>query len=306
MTIIDFYFRHFEPICLLGKSPATIEVYREAIWTASHYAEGREMHQWTLNNACRHIADYSKTHAAATFNKLLRHLKVICRAAQKQGVAQLPWLDEIPKLPEHRDDPEGYLLEEVELLVVTASKMPGEINGVPAGLWWPGLLLVIYVTGERITAVMLLRSLDFDASRRNLYFRAGTRKNGKPRRYNLTDQAAARLAAIWCPHRELLFDWPYDRSTRQWKCLTKQMRRIIDQAGLPQPRKPFHKLRTTSGSMVEAAGGSGATHLGHSSPTIFRDYYRDSRIVADGQSHFLPTLNLGDMSPAPLGAWVLD
>jgi integrase len=60
------------------------------------------------------------------------------------------------------------------------------------------------------------------------------------------------------------------------------LNKILERAGLPKDRRcKFHKIRKTTASYYEAAGGSAQRLLDHSSPAVTRKYL-DPRIVTQG------------------------
>jgi hypothetical protein len=65
------------------------------------------------------------------------------------------------------------------------------------------------------------------------------------------------------------------------------MGKICKRAGLPQNRRSkFHRIRKTTASFYQAAGGSAQSLLDHSSPAVTRRYL-DPRIVAPKPAHEL-------------------
>ena len=81
--------------------------------------------------------------------------------------------------------------------------------------------------------------------------------------------------------------WPWSK-TREW--LQKAVRKIFKKAGVAYGRPHgglFHKFRRTSGSLVEAAGGDGARHLGNTR-AVFEQHYRDPRICVADAPMILP------------------
>jgi integrase len=72
---------------------------------------------------------------------------------------------------------------------------------------------------------------------------------------------------------------PWDRHPTY---VYNRLKIILKRAGLPHGRKDkFHKVRKTTASYYEAAGGSAQRLLDHSSPAVTRRYL-DPRIVSPG------------------------
>ena len=137
---------------------------------------------------------------------------------------------------------------------------------------------------------MWMANRDVNLADRWCVARAEHQKQGADQFCVLSDQCVSALSALWCPHRERLFGWPYDGSTRQWVHLTRHFRKIISAAELAQPRQPFQQLRRTHASYQAAMGGDACLSLGHSSSRITRDSYIDPRIATLGQAERLPRL----------------
>jgi hypothetical protein len=77
---------------------------------------------------------------------------------------------------------------------------------------------------------------------------------------------------------DLVFPWPRCRSY-----LWRRLEIILERAGLPAGRKDkFHRIRKTTASYYQAAGGSAQWLLDHADPATTRKYL-DPRIVR-GQS----------------------
>lgn len=233
------------------------------------------------------LRHYSQTHSPATTNSKRRAILTIWRAAAERGLIQPP--GKVSRVQEYTDEADAYSLEEIEAIVSAARRLGGELSpGVERAVFWPALVLVLYDCGSRLTATLSVRCADVSLVRRSLLIRAASQKNKRAQRYLLSDQTTAAVAPLWHGEQELLFPWPHDRSTLRWRYLTAQFRKIIKTAGVPEFRKPFHAIRATSGCLVEANGGDGARHLGHSSRRVFDKHYRNSRLCCDGQTDRLP------------------
>lgn len=178
--------------------------------------------------------------------------------------------------------PEAWLTEEFIRLLAATNDEQGEIDGVPASRWWKAILMVAYDTGERCSSLLSLRYQDVRGTL--VVFRAEARKG---RRNDIVRTISADTAmlldALAEPRRDLVFPFPHHVST-----LYNRMDRILKRAGLPHDRKSkFHRIRKTTASYYEAAGGNSQALLDHSSPQITRKHYHDPRIVkpdTDGPS----------------------
>lgn len=173
--------------------------------------------------------------------------------------------------------PEAWLTDEMRRLVAAAGEEPGTVDGVNAAGYWRALLLVTYDTAERISAVLSLRFEDVHDGL--VHFRAEGRKGHRrdiTRAISPDTQAA--IAAIEKPLRHVVFPWERAVST-----LYHHLDRILKRADLPVNRRSkFHRIRRTSASYYEAAGGDAQVLLDHSSPALKRKSYIDPRIVGAG------------------------
>lgn len=172
--------------------------------------------------------------------------------------------------------PEAWLTDEMRRLVASAGQERGTVCGVDAAGFWRALLLVCYDSAERASAVLSLRFCD--VMQGMVRFRAEGRKgHRRDITRSISEDTQAAIEAIRLPQRELVFPWDMAVPT-----LYYQMRRILVRAGLPTDRRSkFHRIRRTSASYYEAAGGDAQLLLDHSSPLLKRRHYLDPRIVGE-------------------------
>lgn len=169
--------------------------------------------------------------------------------------------------------PEAWLEDEMRALVAAAAGESGTICGVPAAGWWRALFLTCYDTAERCSAAMSLKWSDIHGTL--VIFRAEDRK-GRRRDIarTISSETAMAIDAIAEPRRSLV--WPIDVKA---PTLYHRFNRILRRANLPTDRwSKFHRIRKTSASYYESAGGSAQHLLDHSSPAVTRRYL-DPRIV---------------------------
>lgn len=207
-------------------------------------------------------------------------------ASRKRYVEQWP---EVPIIRAPSRTPTGYTAHEVALLIREARKMPGTVCGIPAGLWWSSLLLVLWESGERITATLATRWREVDLASQRITFRAETRKN---QTRDITRQISPQTADLLTGRIRMAGElvWPWDRSV----CLLwKRLQGIAKRAGVQY--RGFHGIRRAAVSYVEAAcPGAGQRLADHSSPQITIKSYLDPRIVPQGPAatDLLPKLDL--------------
>jgi integrase len=172
--------------------------------------------------------------------------------------------------------PEAWLTDEMQRLMAAAAAEPGRIGVFPAAAVWRALLLLSYDTGERISSMLGLRCSDVRGL--NVIFRAEQRK-GKRRDIfrEISQECADALAAVRRRPDDFALPWDHHRT-----CVWRYLNKILERAGLPKDRRcKFHKIRKTTASYYEAAGGSAQRLLDHSSPAVTRKYL-DPRIVTQG------------------------
>lgn len=252
-------------------SPRTLKLY-EFTLDAFRVFLGHEPTTADLDElvVARFLSHREQTRAAATAQKDRAQLHAIWEfLARRKAVDTWPIMRQV-NVPERV--PEAWLTEEFARLLATASGEKTVIAGIPGGLWWRALLLLAYDTGERVTALTLVRWADVRGG--YVLFRAETRK-GKRRDIvrEIGPETQAAIEAIR-GNRDLVFPWPYSH-TYLWNRLSIILRR----AELPAGRRDkFHKIRRTTASYYEAAGHSAQRLLDHASPATTRKYL-DPRVV---------------------------
>jgi integrase len=231
-------------------------------------------------------------------NNLLAVWRFACRRKGADGLLLRTEWPNVESDIEPEDDPVAWLQHELAALFQKLSGLAGYVGVIPASLWWLALHSVIWDSGERISATMLLTWGDIDLDQGWIRFRATTRKGkrrGKTHKLHadtiivLSTLKAAKFALPDNP----VFPWPYCTNY-----LWFQYKRILQAAGLPSDRKcKFHRMRRSVASWAEAAGLSAMNLLGHSRPQITRQYI-DPRIVKSAQASdvlFRPGKNEGEL-----------
>ena len=206
-------------------------------------------------------------------------------AARRRHVAEFPTL---PPLKAPGRIPRAYTIAQVSALVRTARAWPGEVAGLPAGVWWSSLIRGGFETAERIGAMLQLRWRDVDLEARHIVYVAETRKGStRDIQRPITAGLAGWLALIKRGPTD--FVWPW---VRHRESIWYDLRKITKAAGVPH--RGFHALRKTAASYVAAAGGDATSLLDHSDPRITRDSYVDPSIAP-------PRSSLSDLPPLDLG-----
>lgn len=225
---------------------------------------------FTEDNLARHVArrlaaGRSRGTVAGEQAKLL----ALWRFAAKQGHCAIWPVTHPVRVPDRI--PRAWTMDELRKLFA-CTQFATRVGSVDGPLWWRALFLTLYDTGERIEATMLLRWDGVDIEGRSVFMPAETRKGGRvDRLYPIAADTAAALDLLPRDHRP--FFWPYHHGT-----LYNRLKRMLLAVGLPCDRRSkFHRIRRTTASHYEAAGGNATELLGHTSRKVTRGYI-DPRI----------------------------
>jgi integrase len=279
--------------------PSRLELSREAIHqmtvtirvTERWANRALSIHELDETLVRAFLVDYRREHAAATTNSKRCHLLALWQCAFDEDVVSLPpRRRKIRRAKPRPQIPEAWQVSEVARVIAEAKRDTRPIADLPAGLWWESLLLVLFDTGERRGAALAASIEDLKLPHGGIVFRHT--KTRRPRWCLLhadTLDRCRRLVRLQSS-RQIIWPWPYSR-----EMLEHRFRKILARAGVSYGRGKgglFHKLRRTSGSLVEAAGGDGSRHLGNTR-AVFEQSYRDPRICRGSQLDRLPRPKLG-------------
>jgi integrase len=270
MRLADLLRDHYAP--LKGISSRTTRLYEMTLASWSRTL-GREPELTDLNEmeVAKFIGVRKAARAAATAAKDRAQVRALWEfAARRKMVETFPMLPRV-KIPQRI--PEAWLTHEVSAILAACDTEPGESEGVPHSKLFRALVMLLYETGERISAAMALEWRDVSGN--NVLFRAETRKGGeRDVLRSLSPGGLMALDAIREPARVRVFPWGRAR-THLWY----RYGCIVRRAGLPDGRRSkFHRLRRTCASYYARAGGNPQTLLDHSSPTVTKKYL-DPRIT---------------------------
>jgi integrase len=254
--------------------PRSVENYEFTIRAFSAFV-GREATLDDLDEltVARYLTNRAKERAIATAAKDRAQLRALHEFSARRKLC-----DHWPQYPPIRVPdrvPEAWFSGEMQRLLDAAGQEKTVLDGIPGGLWWRALLLLAYDTAERATALTSLRWRNVRGS--SVLFVAEDRKGR--RRDILREIGEDTLAALEAirgdrGQDDLVFPWPRTR-TYLWR----RLEIILERAGLPHGRRDkFHRIRRTTASYYEAAGGSAQRLLDHSDPATTRKYI-DPRIV---------------------------
>lgn len=220
--------------------------------------------------------------APATVNKDLRYLHALLQFAYRDEVLDRPARARFLRVA--KEPPRCWSPEEFAALLNVAQRQTGTMAGVPRRLWWWSLLSAIWDTGRR-RGTMLAASFDWLAGD-YLWCRAAAQKERQGQACKLSRETLAAIRVIRQPARELIWRTP----PRDPRYLVAELRELIAAAGLWQPLKPFHVLRSCHATYVKNASNlEGARQsLGHSSAAVTRAYIDPTKEVAPTGCDLMP------------------
>jgi integrase len=174
MRLADLLRDHYAP--LKGISSRTTRLYEMTLSSWSRTL-GREPELTDLNEmeVAKFIGVRKAARAAATAAKDRAQVRALWEfAARRKMVETFPMLPRV-KIPQRV--PEAWLSHEVSAILAACDTEPGQSEGVPHSQLFRALVMLLYETGERISAAMALEWRDVSGNR--VLFRAETRKGGE-------------------------------------------------------------------------------------------------------------------------------
>jgi integrase len=277
LTLREYYVTIYAPLRLRSRAKRTKQLYETTLRTFAKYL-GRQPMLRDLNNdeVNKYLAWFRDLgRSPYSTNKEHANLTAIWRYACRRKLLD-EWPD-VEREKQPRKAPMAWLEHELQAIFSACDKEPGLLCGVPAGMWWRGLLLTLYDTGERISAISGLKWSALDIKGGWLVVPAELRKGGKSDRvYKLAPDTIETLSRIKMHSRfAAIFKWPFTPSY-----LWSKYSRILARAGLPTDcRSKFHRIRRTTASYYERAGGNATKLLDHSDRRVTDRHYIDERIV---------------------------
>lgn len=290
-TLTALFEQAYRPRRLPGGSPNTIRLYVFAIRAFAKFLRRAPIVQdLDADTLATFLSAYHDAgHAPRSVNALRDRLMALARYATDKRL--LPEVPDVLPWPEPRRLPKAYTLDQVSRLLSACRVARGEVCGLPAGCYWSAVTLVFYYTGIRASACWALEQTDLEGPL--LTVRPETHKPRMELRFVLPDDCLQSLWSIWEPRRKLIFPWEKTPGERY-----PAWRRILAEAGLPMGcRDLFQRLRRTSGTLIEAAGGDGSKHLANSR-AVFERHYLDPSIANRSQITLLPRPVAKEPSPA--------
>jgi integrase len=277
----DFY----RPLRLRGRSANTCRLYGCTIRALGKWLGYQptvdDLTDLTLS---RYLDARAATRSPYTAEKERTQLVSLARFARDRGI--IPTMPEVPPAPLPDRVPRAWTLGELGAIYRAAAATRGYVGTVPAGIWFPALVSVLWESAERIGAVLECRPDDFASP--HLHVRAEYRKGRKRDRVYKLSSRTCELLSQACGKSRLL-EWP-----RSHTLLWGKYADVVARAGLGRGRHlSFHALRRSAASHYAARGGDPVQLLDHSSPRITHRWYLDRRMTDRGPSpcDVLPELN---------------
>lgn len=277
MTTLTTYLAElYGPRKLLGVARGTVAKYEISIRHLARHL-GRvplveDLHDDAVSGCLAGLL--AKGRSPGTVNGYRAKLVCLADFALRKGLLRES-LD-IPKLTELRREPEALTEETFSAVIRAAQNAQGNVGEVSASLWWTSLLLCLYDSAARVSAMMSMQWPDVDLDGGSLLIRAERQKQKADQRHVLHGDTLALL----CELRDItggngdVWPWPYCRLYLWQKFAVV----IAKPAGLPNNRRfRFHSIRRTSLTIVADAMGLDAacTMADHSSPAVTKRSYVD-------------------------------
>lgn len=235
-------------------------------------------HPWAFNST----KEKPKRISPSTTNSRLRELKTLWRYAVRKRfiiVGDENNLESVERFRVPKRNPRAWSIEEMARIVKSSRMAKGRFMGIPANLWWPAFLLLLYDTGLRLTSAMGIRFEEIDFNDKLLCVPPERMKNNCEQYYWLHDQTIEAILETIPPRRAKVFPFPFDYR----RALYGRYRVILRRAGLPSTKLDmFHKIRRTTASHVSRLLGEQAAirQLGHQDASCIRRYV-DPRFTND-------------------------
>lgn len=274
-SVWSFWEDHYKPKRLLGRSENTFRIYRVTIQKYANWLGRTPMlSDLTDDNLAKFVNSLNERgQSIHTAERDMSALMALWRFAHRTGRhPDYPTVQK-PKCPD--TVPDAFTREELSKLLTAAKLTKGDYAGVPAGLWWESLLRTILDSAERVGAVLQAEKTHYSDGW--LTVPAAHRKGGlRGKRYKLsakTTQLVNELLKVQVS--STIWYWPY-----AYASVWRRYNDVLRSAGLPTGRRgKLHKLRRTTATYFEAAGGNATTLLGHQNRKT-TEAYLDSRFIA--------------------------
>lgn len=221
------------------------------------------------------------TRSAATINSRRRDLLAVWQALADDGICDEPSRRRIPRRKQSKRVPRAWTLDELAALLHHLATLDYQICDIPAGDYWVSIVLSVFATGCRISALRTARTEDCQLTEGAAWIRiaAEVQKTDEERVYPLTPEAAHAVGKHYSESRELIWPWPHSNGY-----FWDKFRSHVTAAGLKRTSPSmdlFHKLRRSHVSYLAACAGLDAARrsAGHTDARLTLASYIDPRIL---------------------------
>ena len=274
--LLVFFEEVYRPQRLNG-SVNTDKVYRAAISHLSRFLDRpSKLGDLTEETLPALLCDIANHCSPVSCNTYVAKLMALARFAFRKGYLKAE--PDIKYLKEPKRVPQAWRTDEIGRLLAVVQGLGGNVDGLPANLWWTAFVQTIYWTGLRVGAARQIERQNVDLQRGYVFAEAETQKQNADQLLRIHADCIVAIRAIWEPKRKLMFPWPFCKQT-----LYNHFRRILGAAELPNGRRDlFQKIRRTTYSYSKLGGIDAGRQLGHS-----RDlsaHYEDPTITQQRQA----------------------
>lgn len=259
--------------------------------SACRQLERQQGHSLDVADLCEamildHLRDMRERHlAAASINRRRGHLLTLWKLAAKHKLNDHDyWRADIPtvRLPSRR--PVAWSMSHIQVMLEQAANVKTQVRRPFGPRCWRALILLLYYTGLRVTAVLSLKRTDLKGHL--LLVPDDIQKDKQEMAFTLPNNLVNMLLSLPRPCTEMngripgdyLIPWPW-RVDAGAKMFAKY---ILRPAGLPDDRRlKFHAIRRTVATLVAHHRGKEAARdiMGHSSLSVTERYLADPSTV---------------------------
>lgn len=284
VTLIDFLRVHYWSEHALTLKPQSMAQLRYAVESfGRHLGRPAVLTDLDKLSVIGWMAARKDCVSAATVNKERRSILCLWRCAAELQLTA--WPPRLPKVKQPLNVPHTFTQDEMHRLLKACSSMPEHT-------FWRSLLLALFDTGGRVSAVLAVRVADCDLQRQTILLRAESSKTLTAQLLSIAEDTTAAIAAhvLGGDSAGRVWNWPHHH-----RRLFVWFRKLCELASVPLPRgKCFHSIRRTTASAVAHQFGldTASQLLGHSSVQVTKLYVRADQAA-------LSRLRIADHLPRP-------
>ena len=238
-----------------------------------------------------------RNRTVATADKLRRFACAVWSFAFDEGIREDR--PRVKSLRQPKRQPACWSIDEFSRLLDAARRLPGHVGPYTSATFFRALLLTVFNSGARISAVMSIRKTWVDIESGLLRIDASVQKDKEDQVVTLRGDTVEAINRIMPNVEAELFEsWTQDRTRPQWPKLNEVLAELIVSAGLRPNRQAvtrrdyWHKIRRTFATYVTRSAGieTAREMLGHSSVDTTWRYVDRSKLETPSQAELLPSL----------------